>query len=177
MSGSDSPDYDSPQSPEGGGMGEAVAEAFAAMVHALVQLVLFLTFVLLQAMRLLFLVLPYAIRGACVIAPLAGGALLFPELASAYQNDLPANLLALTIVVAIPGALLLAGVNWGSLLLAGLIDLGLRLALPHAPPAVLGFAPGALLAAAIVWHLFSLSRVEEDPVPKETEEESHESEG
>jgi len=135
------------------GAAEAAGQAIAAMITALLALLLVIVALLAQAIRALLLVAPALLKAACMALPVYAAVKLYPLLAHVYGEDVPATLLAGAVVIYIPAALFTVQQTWGALMLAGLAELGLMLALPHAPPLVLALAPVVIIAAVTVYQL------------------------
>ncbi len=130
----------------------ALGEAAAAMLRALLVFLLFTLTILARAFQAFFLIAPALARAACVGVVVFGAVSLFQWLTQVYGNDLAAVVLALATVLMVPASVLALapGYLWGALLLAGLVELLARAALPHAPSIVLAALPGIALAAAVL---------------------------
>jgi hypothetical protein len=138
------------------GAAEAAGQAIEAMLTALVAFLLVLVAVTAQAIRALLLVAPALLKAACIALPIYAAASLYPLLARAYSGDVPATLLAGAVTIYIPAALFTVARTWGALMLAGVAELGLMLALPHAPPLLLALAPVIIIAAVTLHQLSAM---------------------
>jgi len=139
------------------GAGEAVGAAFA-------QLVEFVMYLVLQVVRVILLLLPVALRLACVGAEVAAAWLTFPRVYAAFGCDPTSAMLAGVVVVA-PAAFTLAnGLSWGGLLVSALAtwvagEIVQRLDIASRALAVAG------VLGAVVVHF--VSRKEKDDEPQE----------
>lgn len=142
----------------GGGIGEALIAALAAMIHALVLLIMFALTLLARALQAVFILARPALLAGSVSLALYGAVLLFKSLVTRYGSGLDAVVLSLALVATVPTSLLLLSSGkvevWPVLLASGVLALLARIGVDRAPKMVLGFIPCVGLTACVLYFAF-----------------------
>lgn len=141
-----------------GGMGEALGQALAAMLHALVMLLLFALTLLARALQAVFTLARPALLFGSACAAGFGAVKLFPTLLACYGGDFFAFVLALAMTAAIPASLIMLALEtvglwpvlWAS---AGLMLLA-HFVINRAPPIVVALLPVLVLSACVLYFAF-----------------------
>ncbi len=137
-----------------GGLGEALGEALAAMLHALVLLFMFALTVLARALQAVFTLARPALLLGCVVTLCYGAAVWFPVVFKLLGADVPAFLMAALSVVAIPGALVALAGDYGFFpvaLLSGGLMLVAREAAIRSPPVILPLSMPVVIGAVFLY--------------------------
>lgn len=142
----------------------AIGVAFVGVLRALWELLLFLTWVALQALQVALLIAPGLLRLAAIGAVIAVAVITWPKIYLAYGGSLDAALPASCIILAPLAFALVVGVEsslWGALVFASLTTWGAGVVIPLLPGIVRGLLVVGVLGA-IVLHFISRKEINED---------------
>jgi hypothetical protein len=138
-------------------LAEGLGRAIQAAMLALLALLLVVLTVVFRALQAALVLARPALYLATSAAASYASIVLFLSVLAHYGNDVPASVLALSLVVIVPASLaVLAQAGYGILAVLALtaaLELLASLAIERAPPVVIAALPAIGLAAVTMWHL------------------------